>query len=193
MEQLDFSRSDILGCYIHADGLVAAHPVAGSVPIGLVFDFDRLTGEICVIALTDTECGRAHCPVELPVSDRALERIAGNGVRWQVAEIWHWETLLVDVCHCALQEKRSPYGHLEGYYFDAAKANETLAPIGIDVQHCIYWTATVEPNGNAELVGWGEISEEPMPYTDEELADAEVDQKLRMVGRMKAIYKRQEN
>ncbi len=62
----------------------------------------------------------------------------------------------------------------EVYSFDTDKANETLSKIGIDIRGengYIYWTSTMESNGWAEVVGCGEIIEDPMPYTHNEISE----------------------
>lgn len=178
------TQYNYIGYYLHADGCILPEKVKEKMPVGLIFDYDRKKREMWIVALQDTDCHKVHCPAEIPATDMNLANTTERKVEWMAPEQWHWEKLLTDVCHCALAKEYGMEDRRNGFSFDAVKANETLANIGIDVANNLYWTATEQDNGNAVIIGWGEINEEePMPYSDEEIADEEVQMRLRMVGK----------
>ena len=133
-----------------------------------------------------------NVPKVTAYTDADFEKPGYDSVEWTVVECRHWEKLLVNVCGCMLEEVVDGFvEHSRGYSFDADKANETLSKIGIDIGEngYIYWTSTMERNGLAEVVGCGEIIEDPMPYTDDEIAEC----RLRFVGRVNIKELKTEN
>lgn len=177
------ANNSIIGSYLNADLSISNCLNNYKQAIGLIFDVDKTDGSAWVMAIKDSDCSGAHTPDELPKTDAEFEKTGYDRLEWTVAESRHWEKLLVNVCGCGLEEIYDGLEeHLRGYSFDAEKANETLSKIGIDVggDGYVYWTATKESNGCAEVVSCGEIVEEPMPYTDDEITDC----RLRFVGRL---------
>lgn len=173
----------IIGCYLNADLSISRCLNNDKQAIGLIFDVDKMDGSVWVMTIKDSDCFGAHTPDELPKKDAEFEKPGYDRLEWTVAESRHWEKLLVNVCGCGLEEIVDGFEeHLRGYSFDVDKANETLSKIGIDVSEdgYVYWTATMESNDCAEVVSCGEIVEEPMPYTDDEIAEC----RLRFVGRV---------
>ncbi len=173
----------IIGSYLYADLSISHSLNNDKQTIGLIFDVDNTDGSVWVMALKDSDCSGVHTPDELPKTDAEFEKPGYDRLEWTVAECRHWEKLLVNVCGCSLKEIVDGLEeHLRGYSFDAEKANRTLSKIEIDVGEdgYVYWTATMESNGCAEVVGYGEIVEDPMPYTDDEITDC----RLRFVGRV---------
>lgn len=178
---IDKETTSIIGCYLYADMSISRTRYNDRQAIGLIFDIDPNDGGVWVMALSDTACTEAHTPDELPHTDALFDDFPYNRLTWTVAESRHWEALLVNVCGCGLSAIDDGFEeHRRGYSFDADKANTTLAAIGINVgaDGYVYWTATTESNGDAEMVGYGEITEEPMPYTDAEAVCC----RLRFVG-----------
>lgn len=175
--------STIIGSYLYADLSTSRSLNSDKQTIGLIFDADNTDGSVWVMAIKDSDCSGAHTPDELPKTDVEFEKPGYDRLEWTVAESRHWEKLLVNVCGCDLEKIYDGFEeHLRGYSFDAEKANRTLSKIGIDVggDGYVYWTATMESNGCAEVVNCGEIAEDPMPYTDDEIAEC----RLRFVGRV---------
>lgn len=173
----------IIGNYLYTDLSISHCLRNDKTAIGLIFDVDKVDGSVWVMAIEDSDCTGVHSPDKLPKTDKEFEKPGYNRLEWTVAESRHWEKLLVNVCGCSLEEIVDGFeDHIRGYSFDADKANETLSKIGIDVSEdgYVYWTATIESNGCAEVVGCGEITEEPMPYTDDEIKEC----RLRFVGRI---------
>lgn len=172
----------IIGCYLYDDLSISNCLNNDKHAIGLIFDVDKTDGSVWVMALKDSDCIGVHTPNELPKTDADFEKPGYDRLEWTIAECRHWEKLLVNMCGCCLEEIVDGFEeHCSGYSFDADKANEMLSKIGIDIGEngYIYWTSTMEGNGMAEVVGCGEIIEDPMPYTDDEIAKC----RLRFVGR----------
>lgn len=182
MENNNTSKS-IIGCYLYDDLSISYCLNKDKHAIGLIFDVDKTNGNVWVMALKDSDCIGVHTPNELPKTDADFEKPGYNRLEWTIAECRHWEKLLINVCGCCLEEIVDGFEeHCRGYSFDTDKANETLSKIRINIGEngYIYWTSTMESNGWAEVVGCGEIIEDPMPYTDDEIAEC----RLRFVGRL---------
>lgn len=171
------------GCYLYSDMSVSRCLLNDKQAIGLIYDVDKSRGWVWVMALKDTDCSRVHSPKDLPQTDVLFSQPGYDRLKWKVAESKDWETLLVNVCDCSLVEIIDGFEErCIGYSFDAEKANLALSKIGVDVGEngYVYWTDTTECNGNAVVVAYGEIVEEPMPYADDEMTEC----RLRFVGRM---------
>lgn len=172
---------EIIGSYLYSDMSISPLLADRQRALGLIFDTDA-GGGVWIMALADTPCAGAHSPADLTASVRATAAGCG-GIEWQVAGARHWMRLLVNVCGCALDEIVDGFGsRVIGYSFDAARATARLSPVGIDLGAggCCYWTSTVESDGSASIVGYGEIREDPMPYTDADLAEGVM--RLRLVA-----------
>ena len=173
----------MIGCYLYSDMSLSCSLLNDKQAIGLIFDVDKSSGQVWVMALHDTDCSTAHSPKELPQTDALFCEPGYNQLKWKVAESKHWEKLIVNVCGCGLTDIVDGFEErCIGYSFDAEMANLKLSKIGIDVGEngYVYWTDTNESNGNAVVVAYGEIVEEPMPYADDEIAEC----RLRFVGHM---------
>ena len=178
MDKKDFS---IIGCYLCSDMSIMSELDKSRHPIGLIFDVDRDDGGLWIMALHDSDCKGVMQPSDLSVDEKVIDDWSHRLFDWHVPTSHHWEKILINVCHCPLTEMIDGFGERSmGYEFDVDKATARLSEIGIDLRDKCYWTSTIEDCGDATTVGYGEISVEPMPYTDDD--DVDNTMRLRLVG-----------
>lgn len=177
MDKMDFC---VIGRYLCSDMSMSSKYDESRHPIGLIFDIDRDDDGLWIMALHDSDCKGVMEPSELSFDEKVIDDWFNRLFDWKVPTSRHWEKILLNVCHCPLKEIIDGMRRCMGYEFDADKATARLSEIGIDLKDKCYWTSTIESCGDATTVGYGEISEEPMPYTADDNVDNTM--RLRLVG-----------
>lgn len=182
----------IIGSYLCSDMSISSTYDEARHPIGLIFDIDKFDKGLWIMALHDSDCKGVMEPSALSFGEKVIGCWSDCLFDWQVPTSRHWQKILLNVCHCPLEEIiDGAFERCAGYSFDADKAVARLSEIGVDLADKSYWTSTVEDNGDATVVSYGEIREdEPMPYT----ADDDVDNtmRLRLVGHISLDNLREE-
>lgn len=82
------------GCYLYSDMSISHCLLNDKQAIGLIFDVDKSSGQVWVMALEDTDCLGVHSPKDLPQTDALFSESGYDQLKWSVAEGKDWGSCL---------------------------------------------------------------------------------------------------